>query len=129
MQSFVKEVGEAGQGYVQSHMPVFSHDAFDSIKHVEGVTSTSASTRIFTTEDEAKMMTIEHGRQPGAKPPPIGAVAGWARAHNVDATWLARRIGEKGSHNYPVGHQPFAKGAEQTLSLAEYLSMEIVNVF
>jgi hypothetical protein len=44
---------------------------------------------------EAYGVYVERGRRPG-RPPPLSAVAGWARRHGVSPYVVARAIGRKG---------------------------------
>ena len=119
---------------VKSLMPVFESEAIDSIVAEPFSDGDVEGYRIHSDlDDQAKMLTIEHGRQPGAKPPPAKALLPWVQekwgGDMGDAFGLAKYISEHGSHNYPTGHRPFHLTAQNELPLLEYLAAEIVNIF
>jgi hypothetical protein len=117
---------------VSGGMPVDVGTARDSIRGPIEL-GTVSTLRIHSVDDPAKIGTIEAGRQPGATAPPASALLPWVRrkwgGDLFDAIQLAQRIKERGSHQWPDGHQPFQKAADTQLPLLEYLSLEIVNVF
>lgn len=119
---------------VKDLMPVFESEAHDSIVAEPYSSGDAEGYRIHSNlEDQGKIKTIEGGRAPGAKPPPAKALLPWVQqkwgGDMGDAWLLARKIGEEGSHEYPVGHRPFRTTAQNELPLLEYLAMEIVKVF
>ena len=119
---------------VQGYMPIFEREAHDSIVADPFSDGDAEGYRIHSNlEDQAKMLTIEGGREPGAKPPPAKALLPWVQqkwgGDMGDAYLLAKKIGEDGSHEWPVGHRPFRNTAQYELPLLEYLAAEIVKVF
>lgn len=95
-----RTVGEAGL-YVEKRVRERSFATHD----------TAATARSWTTDHEGLRATVysplisaaieEEGRRPGAKMPPPGALAGWARRHGFPVTAgalyaLARRIARRG---------------------------------
>jgi hypothetical protein len=58
----------------------------------------------------------EKGRGPG-KPPPVAAIAPWARRHGMDPYILARSIGRKGTRGKPFMRPAFDSNVSRVISL------------
>lgn len=134
IKEFVNDAGERVEAAVKEFMPVFSGEARDSIDHTVGLGTVSFAL-IYTNDDQAKMQTIENSRGTDRRPPPASALLPWVRKKGYGsgdmhaAIMLAKRIGERGSHNPPEGHRPFGKAAEQQIPILEYIAMDITRVF
>jgi len=67
----------------------------------------------------------ELGRGPG-RPPPVSAVASWARAHGMDPFVLARSIGRKGTKGKPYMKPAFAANVSGVIALFQKVGATVV---
>ena len=59
---------------------------------------------------------VEYGRRPG-KPPPVGAVAGWARRHGANPFLVARAIGRHGTKAQPFVRPSYTRNLRRIATL------------
>lgn len=59
---------------------------------------------------------VERGRRPG-RPPPVSALAGWARRHGISPYLVARAIGRRGVKAAPFLLPAYEKNRARILSL------------
>ena len=69
---------------------------------------------------------VERGRRPG-KPPPVAAVAGWARRHGVSPFLVARAIGRKGVRPAPFLLPAYEKNRARILDLFAQIGVKVVE--
>jgi hypothetical protein len=70
---------------------------------------------------------VERGRGPG-RPPPVAAVAAWARRHGVNPFLVARAIGRKGVKPAPFLLPAFEKNRGRILDLFGKVAGRVVEV-
>ena len=59
---------------------------------------------------------VEYGRRAG-KPPPVGAVAGWARRHGANPFLVARAIGRHGTRAQPFVRPSYTRNLRRIATL------------
>jgi hypothetical protein len=69
---------------------------------------------------------VERGRRPG-RPPPVSAVAGWARRHGVSPYLVARAIGRKGVRPRPFLLPAYEKNAGRIRDLFARIGLRVVE--
>jgi hypothetical protein len=69
---------------------------------------------------------VERGRRPG-RPPPVAAVAGWARRHGVSPFLVARAIGRKGTRPAPFLLPAYEKNRGRITELFARIGIKVVE--
>jgi len=69
---------------------------------------------------------VEMGRGAG-KPPPVSAVASWARAHGIDPYVLARAIGRRGTKKRPYMRPAFDQNVSGVIALFQRVGTAVVS--
>ena len=69
---------------------------------------------------------VERGRRPG-KPPPVSAVAAWARRHGVNPFLVARAIGRKGVRPAPFLLPAYEKNKGRITDLFAKIGAKVVE--
>jgi hypothetical protein len=69
---------------------------------------------------------VERGRAPG-RPPPVSAVAGWARRHGISPFLVARAIGRKGVRAAPFLLPAYEKNKGRITDLFAKVGIKVVE--
>lgn len=69
---------------------------------------------------------VERGRRPG-RPPPVSALAGWARRHGVNPYVVARAIGRRGIRAAPFLLPAYDKNKARIISLFNTIGLKVVE--
>jgi hypothetical protein len=69
---------------------------------------------------------VERGRRPG-RPPPVAAVAGWARRHGINPFLVARAIGRKGVRAAPFLLPAYEKNKGRITDLFAKVGIKVVE--
>lgn len=69
---------------------------------------------------------VEHGRKAG-KPPPLDAIAGWARRHGIHPFVVARAIGRRGTRPRPFLVPAFEKHRARIERLFRDVGVKVVS--
>lgn len=69
---------------------------------------------------------VERGRRPG-RPPPVSALAGWARRHGVNPYVVARAIGRRGVRPAPFLIPAYEKNRAHIIALFGQIGVKVVE--
>lgn len=69
---------------------------------------------------------VERGRRPG-RPPPVAALAGWARRHGVNPYVVARAIGRRGTRAAPFLLPAYERNRARIVDAFEKIGLKVVE--